>query len=404
MASTQPAPSSQKSGIRPISFVLVDNSNPTGSILASNALTLYIRPEDLTRGDTSRINVQQTLGGVAWADNFGPGVPTINISGHTGWRPPADIALGTDDGVARFKKLKDQVFNNWHARRKIAIQNGKDPDTTVQLQFADQLDSITAVVAPMNFVLRRSRSRPLLMQYQISMIVTQDNIATSRSVVQSIGNLSTASGALSAAQKVSAGLASLASSINAITAQINLVKTYVDGSIASPIAQFMLATGSVFNAVMDGVNSIQGVTNSLIAVGQLTAQCGVNIFRSLAAVAGLPQFIKGQLMGIAGAYTNAFCVLINVFSQQLLYPAYQPLYGSSNCSSTSGGGPPSALAGLNPFQYTNPQQTFDSVTASSQAQVAMKSMANTDVVRTPPSLSTIGNVAGTAAAGLTRTA
>src|SRR6266403_1669765 len=126
MASTQSAsPSSQKSGVRPISFVLVDSGNPSGSILASNALTLYIRPEDLTRTATSRISAQQTLGGIAWADNFGRGIPTINISGHTGWRRPDDPALGTDDGVDRFKKLKNQVFNNWHARRQVAIENGK---------------------------------------------------------------------------------------------------------------------------------------------------------------------------------------------------------------------------------------------------------------------------------------
>jgi len=405
MASTQSAsPSSQKSGVRPISFVLVDSSNPSGSILASNALTLYIRPEDLTRTDTSRISAQQTLGGIAWADNFGRGIPTINISGHTGWRRPDDPALGTDDGVDRFKKLKNQVFNNWHARRQVAIENGKDPDSTVQLQFVDQLDSITAVVAPMSFALRRNRYRPLLMQYQISMIVTQDNIATPRSVVQSIGNLPIGgSNALSGPQRLAAGLTSLASSVSRITKQVGLVQTYIDASIAAPVAQFMLATNTVFNAVMDAVGSVQGVTNSLIAVGQLTAQCGVNIFRSLAAVAGLPQFVKSQIMDIAGAYSNAFCIMFNVFNQQLIYPAYQPIYGSSNCSSTSGGSPPSALAGLNPFQYIYPQQTLDAVTMSTQAHASMTSMANTDIVRAPPSISTIGNVAGTAAAGLVKT-
>lgn len=404
MASTQSAPpSSQKNGIRPISFVLVDNSNPTGSILSSNVITLYIRPEDLTRTDTSRVTAQQTLGGTAWADNFGPGIPTINISGHTGWRAPADTSLGTDDGVARFKKLRDQVFTNWHARREVAINNGKDPDSTVQLQFVDQLDSITAVVVPMSFVLRRNRYRPLLMQYQLSMLVTQDNIAIPSSVVQSVGNV-VGGGALSGPQRLAAGLTSLTNSINSITSQINQVKTFIDASIAAPIAQFMQATGAVFNAVMNAVNSVEGVTNSLIAVGQLTAQCGLNIFRSLAAVAGLPQFIKGQIMAIAGAYSNAFCLLFNVFNQQLLYPAYQPLYGSSNCSSTSGGGPASALAGLNPFQYLYPQQTLDAVTMSSQAHAVMTSMASTDVVKAPPSLLTIGNVAGTASAGLVSTA
>jgi hypothetical protein len=400
MPSTQSAPSSQQSGVRPISFVLVDNSNPSGSILASNTLTLYIRPEDLTRSDTSRLSVQQTLGATVFADTFGEGVPTINISGHTGWRRPDDPSLGSDDGVARFKKLRDQVFTNWHARRKVAIQNGKDPDAAVQLQFADQLDSIAAVVSPMSFALRRSRARPLLMQYQINMIVTQDNIAQPR-ITQSVGNLTNSSATLTTAQQISAGLASLTSSINEITSLSGLVSTYVDGSIAGQVLQFMTQTSAVLNAVINGFNSPAGLTNSLISTAQLTVTCGVNIFRSLASVIGLPQFSKAPLMEIGAAYSNALCVLANVFPQQPFFPAYQPLYGSSNCSSTNGGSPPSIFAGLNPFQFTNPQQVPDAIVASTQATAAMRTMASTDIVLSPPSIAVIGNIAGTAAAGLT---
>lgn len=403
MASAQPPPSSQQSGVRPISFVLVDNGNPDGSILASNTLTLYIRPEDLTRGDTSRLSVQQTLGKTAWGDNFGEGVPTINISGHTGWRRPDDPSLGSDDGVDRFKKLKNQVFTNWHARRKVAIQNGKDPDATVQLQFADQLDGIAAVVSPMSFLLRRSRARPLLMQYQISMIVTQDNIAQPR-ITQSVGNLTNSSATLTTAQQLSAGLASLTSSIAEITSLSISVSTYIDGSIAGQIVQFMTQTAAVLNAVVQGFDSPAGLTNSLISTAQLTAECGMNIFRSLASVTGLPQFSKAPLMEIGAAYSNALCVLANVFPQQPFYPAYQSLYGSSNCSSTSGGSPPSVFDGLNPFQFTNPQQVPDAVVASTQATAAMRTMASTDIVLSPPSIALIGNIAGAAAAGLTSTA
>src|SRR5277367_3573779 len=75
-------PPSQKVGSAPISFIFID-----GSIPAPNTwtLNLVIRPEELTRTDPSRMTVQQTLGG-AWADDFGPGLGSINISGTTGWR------------------------------------------------------------------------------------------------------------------------------------------------------------------------------------------------------------------------------------------------------------------------------------------------------------------------------
>ena len=50
---------------------------------------LVIRPEELTRTDPSRINDTRTLGG-AWSDNFGEGLSSLTISGHTGWRGMAE--------------------------------------------------------------------------------------------------------------------------------------------------------------------------------------------------------------------------------------------------------------------------------------------------------------------------
>ena len=72
-------PPSQKD--RPICFFLRDED--AGTVLGSH--TLVLRPEDLTRQAPSRIAITQTLGG-GWADVWGGGLQTINISGHTGWR------------------------------------------------------------------------------------------------------------------------------------------------------------------------------------------------------------------------------------------------------------------------------------------------------------------------------
>src|SRR3546814_6347174 len=160
-------PASQKADVRPISFMLDDLAFGT----PPTSVDLAIRPEDLTRGDPSRMDVQQTLGG-AWADNFGPGIPTINISGHTGWRR---LVGSIGDGEARFQNLKSTVFDQWHLKRRDAVQAGRDPDL-VQLVFSDALDGFTVVVAPMNFTLRRSKSRPLLYQYPIPLTVLDQNV------------------------------------------------------------------------------------------------------------------------------------------------------------------------------------------------------------------------------------
>src|SRR3546814_1488395 len=88
----------------------------------------------------------------------------------------------------------------------------------------------------------------------------------------------------------------------------------------------------------------------------MTAQAGVNLFRTVAAVANLPSQIRSRLMQVAGAYSNIYCVLRNALRQQLFYEDYNPLFGASNCSSTSGGRPISSLAGKNPFYSVVPTQ------------------------------------------------
>ena len=153
--------SDQRAGVRPIAFFLEVDGNP------GDPFILPIRPEDLSRTEPSRVNVQQTLGG-AWADNFGPGVQQINISGHTGWRG-MDAASGLD-GLGQFFTLRSMVFEQWHALRQDRINAGRDP-STVKLLFSDQLDEFCWEVVPSQFTLRRSKSRPLLATYQIAMTV-----------------------------------------------------------------------------------------------------------------------------------------------------------------------------------------------------------------------------------------
>lgn len=144
-----------------ISFALDD-----GDVVV--IMTLPIRPEELTRTEPSRITVVNSLSG-AWLDDFGRGLSTINISGHTGWgqgdRP---------DGASQFAMLRDQFIHRWRVARKEKINQGLDPND-VRLIFIDALnDKYVADVAPTNFVLRRSRSNPLLMMYNISLTAIKE--------------------------------------------------------------------------------------------------------------------------------------------------------------------------------------------------------------------------------------
>jgi hypothetical protein len=131
--STANTPQSQKSDAKPISFHLLD----PGASAPVTDITLFVRPEELTRTDPSRTSVTQTLGGAwgstwgsKWGDEFGAGIATINISGTTGWRTDSDAK----DGLQRLTDLKTLVFDKWHAGRLAAYKNDMDPNT-VQLIF-----------------------------------------------------------------------------------------------------------------------------------------------------------------------------------------------------------------------------------------------------------------------------
>ena len=236
-------PSSQSADLRPIAFLLTDE---LGSQLAE-PITLSVRPEALTRQDPSRMSVQQTLGG-AWADSFGPGLAAINISGHTGWR--RDVGSSPDssgfDGVERFLALRETVFKRWHELRDTRIRAGLDP-AGVQLVFSDALDRFACVVAPQNFSLQRSRSRPLLMQYQISMVVLNDNVGYSPG---SSSGISAGSGDILR----SLGLESLASSIDKIDSYAKDLTSYIDTTIGGPVKAFMNTTSAIYKRVQGAVH------------------------------------------------------------------------------------------------------------------------------------------------------
>ena len=145
------APPSQKS--RPITVI-----GPGGEC------TLNIRPEDLSWTEPVRVNAVQTQGS-AWVDAFGSGIAQIVIAGHTGW---SGGQSGGPDWEAQFQQLYACAFKDWNDQ----VEATKDPEG-VEMLFVDTLDGRAARVVPKAFVLRRNKSRPLLVQYNITFLVVR---------------------------------------------------------------------------------------------------------------------------------------------------------------------------------------------------------------------------------------
>jgi hypothetical protein len=388
MATTTP-PTDQRAGVRPIAFVL-DNAGAIGS-----PVTLPIRPEDLTRNEPSRVAVHQTLGRTVsgWADNFGEGLPSVTIAGHTGWG-----AGGRPDGVKAFTDLNKLVQHDYHAAKQAAIDGGRDP-AAVKLIFVDMLDDFCWSVAPTQFILRRSKSRPLLFQYNITLQ------AVSTSVDDPLVLLPNSGGFTAGMTALGGVLGKLESFVGKIKAMVSTAVGYISG-VLSPIAsaahQFMSVSTSVFRLTSDAVGAIAGgasaVTNNLIGIAGDLAKTGVNVFRTLSAITGLPSQLKADLSKVAGAFNEVLCIFKNSLKAKQLYEDYSPLYGASNCSSTTGGNPASIYADRNAFDLI--QATGRPVSLSGAAISSMSSLSRSDPVLAPMPVAEMARHLNNVAAGV----
>jgi len=371
---------SQKAEDRPISFVLhnmADGSPPV-------EVRLVIRPEDLTRTDTSRLTTTQTLGG-AWADNFGPGIPTVQIAGHTGWG-----AGGRPSGLDEFQRLYTTVFQEWHRQRADALSNGMNPDL-VRMIFADKLDDFTWVVAPQNFVLKRNKARPLLAQYQITLTWLSDDVAETVDALSAI--VQDVSGIESLSSLEKEGLQSLVHSINKINDQISKGITSFLGPIQAPFDSLVLLTANALTSVQSVVSSSMGVvkamTNGLLGIATSLTRASANATRMVSSIVSLPQRVQAEFMRLGLAFENAFCVLRNIFRRRRFLPNYDELFGASLCSSTAGGKPISRFDTENPFPVLYPIDT-QAVSVSNSASAALSRLAGADVVLSTPQAGSLG--------------
>lgn len=330
-------PSSQQN--RPISFLLFDNGETDRFVAWQD---LIIRPEEMTRNDPSRLNVTQTLGG-AWLDDFGPGISSITLSGHTGWR-----GSQSQDGAEIFKQLRDTVFVEWNRRRSNRPNDASPPDD-VQLVLADQLNGFAVVVAPQSFQLRRHKSRPLLSTFNISLLVlkamdvadfvtTQDFI---RDAITAPGRTALARVALEENQrKQQEAMAALQKS-GASKALVGASKALLDKSAA------LLTQVNKFATDIKG--EINSFTAPIMAVSENVLGASKNAFQILAMPSNLAQDVKHNLQNIASNFMDAYCNLRNGFERLMDFPDFSDLFGASTCSSTGGGRPISPWAATNPF-------------------------------------------------------
>jgi hypothetical protein len=334
------------------------------------------------------VTVQQTIGG-AFVDDFGAGLTQINISGNTGWRGFSGI-----DGMTFFQQLRAASFTNWHIARNNAVIKGKNPDL-VQLIFTDALNSTLDLVIPTNFTLRRSRSRPLLCMYQISMIGLGD-----------VDPPSSGSGGWLSGLVQALGLQSVVSAIKQIVSAVKSAVNFVESDIIGPITSFMNMACSIFNEAVAIVETPAALVSLVTGTAQSIAQCGFNMFTTLGSVESNAANVTGSLMQVQAAFSDIACAFSNAIAQTQTYPVYTGLYGASNCSSTVPGSSPQSqytLNGTNPFYDVMGTNMPPPIQVSQAAQQAINTILYTDPVLAPLTPAQLATLATTITNGISVT-
>ncbi|HGX3708896.1 TPA: hypothetical protein ACNEJR_003657 [Escherichia coli] len=371
------APTDQRAGVKPIAFTL-----QTANSL-NTPVTLKIRPEDLTRTENQRVTTTQTMGRgiIGWTDHFGEGLPTLNISGHTGWR----TAQGSgEDGAQAFNTLNKLIMEDYPQAVQNAIDQGQDPNS-IRLLFVDMLDDFSWVVVPQQFVLRRSKSRPLLFQYTMQFQCISTDLENPLMILPFSGSIFSG---LKALNSVIGTIEGFGSSIEGWIHTAVTVKDAALAPIAKTVRLFNESANRIFRTVngviTTGQNAINSTANDLIGIAHDFAKVGMNIHRTIAAIENVPQEVKHSIMRVSGAYSEAFCIFNNSLKPRKIYQNYDGLFGASNCSSTSGGNAPSNYVNSNAFALLNDKKS--PVTLTADARAAVSELGNADPILVPKSI------------------
>lgn len=332
---------------------------------------LIIRPEELSRNEPVRASVTQTLGGF-WADDFGAGLSTITLSGHTGWH-----GSNREDGAEQFAQLRKLIVERRQELREAKAKVGNPDD--IRLVFADQLNNHALYVQPQSFQLRRHKSRPLLSQYNITLSVLGEMDAFNTTwafhnqdiIVQAIHNPTRHELALAALEEVrrkndEVGLELPECGLSAD--MVSTAQSILDKSDA--ILQKVQQYGKQAKGVIDGA------FGPLLKTSALILEASRNAFQIMAAAGNVLAYAKNVLQRIAANFNDALCNLKNGFRRLFTLPDWSNLFGASTCSSTGGGRPTSPWAVENPFYQVTPVTTGVSPIQSKDAATATAALRN----------------------------
>jgi len=229
MASILPDALNQENA--PLIFLLLGGGLPAPMYFGPRGV---VKPENIVYSRVARGAVTNTEGS-AFLDDFGQGVGRITVQGNTGWQGDNGI---TGWGLLNIKALQ-ALFIDYLARRQAIAGLGLpivgDP-SVVSLLLFDMVNLQASLVYPTELTTAKDRSRPLLYNYRLSLIILSDLMAD-----------------LIGALEIPDPLNQLSPFLNIFT-QGSLFTSPVTGTIASSIGSGLIsslkAVGSFFEKII----------------------------------------------------------------------------------------------------------------------------------------------------------
>lgn len=117
--------------------------------------TLLVNPEDMNMTEPARVNVVQTLGG-AYVDDFGQGLPTVSISGVTGYKARENTEGITKDGWTEFRDFREKIYRFFL----------KSNNPSAKLYWFNWEDDEYYQIQPTSFRMMRNKQAPTLYRYE----------------------------------------------------------------------------------------------------------------------------------------------------------------------------------------------------------------------------------------------
>lgn len=133
----------------------------------------YVPPEQVDVNIPSRVAVYQSISGTTYIDHLGEGVPTINLTGTTGFTRGVKGARRIGLNYLQYMFLKEIVskYNEYCRQGKAEIT-----DFTLTIAFPDAPDYGQWRVTVKDLTLSRNANAPMLFRYQLSLICLTGNM------------------------------------------------------------------------------------------------------------------------------------------------------------------------------------------------------------------------------------